>query len=91
METIKVIGRISEKGTEYLQTPIRDEEAIDNRFIPVYLKKSLQEEKRGKFDFISSEKKVDKAGKVYTLYTLDRQNVFFPDEDGTVSKAIIMR
>lgn len=95
METIKLIGRISKAGKEYLQTAINVEGQEDNEFIPVFLKKGLE-----KLNFISQEKKVDKRGVVYTLYEVDKKNVFFPDpeeitnDDGTITikkKAIIMK
>ena len=95
METIKLIGRISKAGKEYLQTAINVEGQEDNEFIPVFLKKGLE-----KLNFISQEKKVDKRGVVYTLYEVDKKNVFFPEpeeiknDDGTITikkKAIIMK
>lgn len=95
METVKLIGRISKAGKEYLQTAINVEGQEDNEFIPVFLKKGLE-----KLNFISQEKKVDKRGVVYTLYEVDKKNVFFPEpeegmnDDGTVTlkrKAIIMK
>lgn len=87
METIKLIGRISKKGNEYLQTAINAEGQEDNKFIPVFLKKGIE-----KLNYISLEKKVDKRGVVYTLYEVDKKNVFFPtNEDGIVERAIITK
>lgn len=95
METVKIIGRVSAKGTNYYQTAIKVEGEEKDRFIPVYLKKGLD-----KLNYVSMEKKVDKAGKVYDLYTFDKKNVFFPEpeevkkEDGSVElryKAIITK
>ena len=95
METVKLIGRISTAGKEYLQTAINVEGQEENEFIPVFLKKGLE-----KLNFISQEKKVDKRGVVYTLYEVDKKNVFFPEpeeiknDDGTITvkkKAIIMK
>lgn len=87
METIKLIGRISKKGNEYLQTAIKVEGQEENKFIPVFLKKGIET-----LHYNSMEKKVDKRGVVYTLYEVDKKNVFFPvEEDGTVSKAIITK
>lgn len=95
METVKLIGRISKAGKEYLQTAINVEGQEENEFIPVFLKKGLE-----KLNFISQEKKVDKRGVVYTLYEVDKKNVFFPEpeeiknDDGTITvkkKAIIMK
>lgn len=84
---IKIIGRISQKGTEYLQTAIKVEGKEENVFIPVFLKKTVS-----KLNYKSMEKKVDKRGVVYTLYTVDAYNVFMPkEEDGTIKKAIITR
>lgn len=87
METVKIIGRISKDGKEYWQTALNVEGQTENEFIPVFKKNGVE-----KFEYISQEKKVDKAGKVYTLYTLDKKNVFFPepDEDGK-KRAIIMK
>ena len=95
METVKLIGRISKAGKEYLQTAINVEGQEDNEFIPVFLKKGLE-----KLNYISKENKVDKRGVVYTLYEVDKKNVFFPEpeevtnEDGTVTlkrKAIVTK
>ena len=95
METVKLIGRISKAGKEYLQTAINVEGQEDNEFIPVFLKKGLE-----KLNYVSKENKVDKRGVVYTLYEVDKRNVFFPEaeevknEDGTVTlkrKAIITK
>lgn len=88
METIKVIGRISQKGTEYLQTAVHGENDGEGRFIPVYLKKTVD-----KLNYISMEKKVDKRGQVYLLYEIDKKNVFFPVDENTnkVEKAIITK
>lgn len=99
METIKLIGRISKKGNEYLQTAINVEGQEENEFIPVFFKKGVE-----KLNYISKENKVDKRGIVYTLYEVEKKNVFFPapeeveveQDDGTKitvikKKAIIMR
>ncbi len=88
METVKLIGRISKKGNEYWQTAIPVEGSEDNKFIPVFLKKGVE-----KLNFISQEKKVDKRGVVYTLYEVDKKNVFFPkdEETGLVERAIITK
>ena len=95
METVKLIGRRSKAGKEYLQTAINVEGQEENEFIPVFLKKGLE-----KLNFISQEKKVDKRGVVYTLYEVDKKNVFFPEpeeiknDDDTITvkkKAIIMK
>lgn len=87
METIKIIGRISKKGNEYWQTAIQVEGKEESEFIPVFLKKGVE-----KLNYKSMEKKVDKRGVVYTLYEIERKNVFFPtEEDGTIKKAMIMK
>lgn len=91
METVKIIGRISKQGNEYWQTAIKVEGKEESEFIPVFLKKGVE-----KLNYISMEKKVDKRGVVYTLYEIDKKNVFFPEpevlEDGTVKrKAIITK
>lgn len=95
MDTVKVIGRISAKGTNYFQTAVKVEGEEKDVFIPVYLKKGLD-----KMNYISIEKKIDKNGKIYDLYTFDAKHVFFPEpeevkhEDGTVElkrKAIITK
>ena len=87
METVKIIGRISKKGNEYWQTAINVEGQTENKFIPVFLKKGLE-----RLNYVSQEKKVDKRGVVYTLYEVDRRNVFFPTtEDGIVERAIITK
>ena len=87
METVKIIGRISKKGNEYWQTAIKVEGQEDSKFIPVFLKKGVE-----RLNFVSQEKKVDKRGVVYTLYEIDKKNVFFPvEETGTVDKAIITK
>ena len=91
METVKLIGRISKKGVEYLQTAIHVEGQEESEFIPVFFKKGVE-----KLNFISQEKKVDKRGVVYTLYEVDAKNVFFPESkeeevteaDGTVVKKL---
>lgn len=89
METIKLIGRISKKGNEYLQTAIHVEGQEESEFIPVFLKKGVE-----KLNYTSKENKVDKRGVVYTLYEVDKKNVFFPEpevlEDGTVRKKAIV-
>lgn len=87
-EIVKVIGRISAKGVEYFQTAIKQEGQEESKFIPVFLKKGVD-----KLNYRSMEKKVDKRGVVYTLYEVDKFNVFMPfDEDGeTISKAIVVR
>ena len=87
IEKVKIIGRISKKGIEYFQTAIKEEGKEESTFIPVFLKKELE-----KFEYISMEKKVDKRGVVYTLYEVDKKNLFFPtEEDGTIKKAILMK
>ena len=87
MDTVKLIGRLSKKGEEYWQTAIKVEGKEESEFIPVFLKKGVE-----KLNYISVEKKVDKRGVVYDLYTLDKRNVFFPvEEDGTVKKAIVTK
>ena len=89
METVKLIGRISKKGEEYLQTAIREEGAEESTFIPVFFKKGLEK----KLNYVSVEKKVDKRGVVYSLYDVDAKNVFFPknEETGKVERAIITK
>lgn len=84
---MKIIGRISKAGNEYFQTAIKVE-GEDNVFIPVFLEKGIE-----KLNFISSERKVDKRGVVYTLYEVDDRNVFMPieEESGKVEKAIITK
>ena len=87
MYTVKLIGRISKKGNEYWQTAIHVEGQEESKFIPVFLKKGVE-----KLNYNSKESKVDKRGVVYTLYEVDKRNVFFPvEEDGTVAKAIITK
>ena len=89
---MKLIGRISKQGKEYLQTAIREEGNQESTFIPVFLKKGLE-----KFSYKSKENKVDKAGNVYTLYEVEDKNVFIPEvetkEDGTLDtkRAILMK
>ena len=86
-EIVKIIGRISKKGVEYYQTAIRVDGQEESKFIPVFLKKSVE-----KLNYISKENKVDSRGVVYTLYEIPAKNVYMPkDEDGTIDKAIIMK
>ena len=87
METVKLIGRISKAGNEYWQTAIKVEGQEESRFIPVFLKKGIE-----KLNYVSKENKVDKRGVVYTLYEVDKRNVFMPaDENGSIDKAIITK
>lgn len=88
METVKLIGRISKKGNEYWQTAIPVEGSEENKFIPVFLKKGVE-----KLNYISQEKKVDKRGVVYTLYEVEKKNVFFPVDEttGLIERAIITK
>lgn len=88
METVKLIGRISKKGEEYLQTAIHVEGQEQSEFIPVFFKNGLEK----KLNYKSVEKKVDKRGVVYSLYEVDAKNVFFPkEEDGSIKRAIITK
>ena len=87
METVKLIGRISKKGNEYWQTAIKIDGKEESEFIPVFLKKGVE-----KLNYNSVEKKVDKRGVVYSLYEVDKKNVFFPiEEDGTIQRAIVTK
>lgn len=87
METVKIIGRISKKGNEYWQTAIKVEGQEESKFIPVFLKKGVE-----KLNFVSKENKVDKKGVVYTLYEIDKRNVFMPvDDNGQIERAIITK
>lgn len=88
METIKIIGRISKGGKEYYQTAINVEGQENNEFIPVFLKKGLE-----KLNFEKSENKVDKRGEKYTLYEVDKRNVFMPIDETAkkVVRAIVVR
>lgn len=87
METVKLIGRISKAGNEYFQTAIKVEGQEESKFIPVFLKKGVE-----KLNYVSKEKKVDRRGVVYTLYEVDKRNVFMPaDENGSIDKAIITK
>lgn len=88
METVKLIGRISKKGNEYWQTAIPVEGSEESKFIPVFLKKGIE-----KLNYVSQEKKVDKRGVVYTLYEVEKKNVFFPVDEttGLVERAIITK
>lgn len=87
METVKIIGRISKKGVEYWQTAIKVEGQEESKFIPVFLKKGVE-----KLNFVSKENKVDKRGVVYTLYEIDKRNVFMPvDDNGQIERAIITK
>ena len=87
METIKLIGRISKKGVEYWQTAIKVEGQEESKFIPVFLKKGVE-----KLNYVSKENKVDKRGVVYTLYEVDKKNVFMPvDDNGVIERAIITK
>ncbi len=84
---IKLIGRISKAGKEYLQTAINVEGQEENEFIPVFFKKGIET-----LNYISKEQKVDKRGVVYTLYTVDAKNVFFPEpKEGEKRRAIITK
>lgn len=85
---MKVIGRISKKGEEYFQTAIKVEGQEESKFIPVFLKKGIE-----KLNYQSVEKKVDKAGVVYNLYTVEDKNVFMPLDEETkeIKKAIITK
>ena len=87
-EIIKIIGRISKAGKEYLQTAIQIEGKEDNKFIPVFLKKGVE-----KLNYNTKENKVDKRGVVYTLYEVPAKNVFMPinEETKEIEKAIIVR
>lgn len=88
METIKLIGRISKAGKEYLQTAIKEEGKEESTFIPVFLKKGVE-----KLNFETSEKKFDKRGVAYTLYEVNAKNVFFPEpqNENDIRKAIITK
>lgn len=87
METVKLIGRISKKGNEYWQTAIKVEGEEKSKFIPVFLRKGIE-----KLNYVSKEQKVDKNGVVYTLYEVDKRNVFMPlDENGQIVRAIITK
>ena len=87
METVKLIGRISKKGVEYWQTAIKVEGQEESKFIPVFLKKGVE-----KLNYVSKENKVDKRGVVYTLYEVDKRNVFMPvDDNGVIERAIITK
>lgn len=87
-KTIKLIGRISKSGKEYLQTAIKEEGKEESTFIPVFLKKGVE-----KLNYISKEKKVDRRGEVYTLYEVESANVFFPTkrDENDILKAIITK
>ena len=86
-DIVKIIGRISKAGKEYFQTAIPVEGQEENKFIPVFFKTGVE-----KLTYKTMERKVDKRGVAYTLYELDRRNVFFPvEEDGLINKAIIMK
>lgn len=90
METIKIIGRISKAGKEYLQTAIKEEGKEESTFIPVFLKKGVE-----KLNFERMEKKFDKRGVAYTLYEVNAKNVFFPsldpNKENDILKAIITK
>lgn len=84
---MKIIGRISKQGKEYFQTAIKEEGKTESTFIPVFLKKGVEN-----LHYKSMEKKVDKRGVVYTLYEVEDKNIFMPEEeDGTIKKAIITK
>lgn len=85
---MKLIGRISKKGNEYLQTAIKVEGKEESKFIPVFLKKGVE-----KLNYQSVEKKVDSRGVVYNLYTVEDKNVFMPIDEETkeIEKAIVLR
>lgn len=88
-KSIKIIGRISQKGNEYFQVAVHEEGDGENgRFIPVFLKKGVE-----KLDYISKEKKVDKNGNVYVLYEISVDNLYFPVDEttGKIEKCMIMR
>lgn len=87
-EIVKIIGRISKAGKEYLQTAIQIEGKEDSKFIPVFLKKGVE-----KLNYNTKENKVDKRGVVYTLYEVPAKNVFMPinEETKEIEKAIIVR
>lgn len=86
-EIVKIIGRISKAGKEYLQTAIMEEGKTESKFIPVFFKKGVK-----KLNYKTMERKVDKRGVAYTLYEVNGYNVFFPkEEDGSIKKAIITR
>lgn len=93
-EIVKVISRISKKGNEYYQSAINKSDGTTD-WVPVFIKKELE----GKFDYISKEKKVDKAGVVYTVFELKKENVWIvPKKDekenfikDTVEKIMIMK
>lgn len=87
MEKVKIIGRISKAGKEYWQTAINIEGSEENKFIPVFLMKGVTE-----LHYESKERNVDKRGVAYTLYEIDKRNVFFPkDENGIIERAIITK
>lgn len=87
-EIIKIIGRISKAGKEYLQTAIQIEGKEDSKFIPVFLKKGIE-----KLNYNTKENKVDKRGVVYTIYEVPAKNVFMPinEETKEIEKAIVVR
>lgn len=71
IKTVKLISRISKKGTEYYQTALNEVEGED-RFIPVYKKKGIE-----KFDIVSLTRKIDKRGVAYSVIEVPEKNVFF--------------
>lgn len=88
METVKIIGRISKAGKEYLQTAVKDGEKTV--WLPVFLKKGVE-----KLNFERMEKKFDKRGVAYTLYEVNAKNVYFPEvnpeDEKDIRKVIIMK
>lgn len=85
---MRIVGRISAKGTEYFKTALRREGEEQDAWIPVYLKKGVE-----KLNYQSVEKKVDSLGKVYNLYIVEDRNVFLPVDENTnkIEKAIVLR
>lgn len=85
---MKIIGRISKAGKEYLQTAIREEGKTEDTWIPVFRKKGVE-----KLNFKTMERKFDKRGVAYTLYEVDDKNCFMPPvkDEKDIKKVIITK
>jgi hypothetical protein len=71
METVKIIKRISKEGKDYFQ--IAENGDNETAWLPVFISTKLENKK---FEIISTERKVDKNGKVFEVLEINKKNIF---------------
>lgn len=71
METVKIVKRISKEGKDYFQ--IAENRDNETAWLPVFISTKLENKK---FEIISTERKVDKNGKVFEVLELNKKNIF---------------